>query len=217
MPKIDDETTRICGFSEGELVQAKENSKISGISLTVVEQLSSHLSLNRSYNKSTLLDNIVTELAELNAAEAEGEDSDVESRKFLSNQNTSPRLCNIILDYPDDAVRSAVLASKYDLQNKETNQNQPIFTETREKFNDANFHSGSIVDDHAEFIRAKIDPEKHNNGKISAKKIFKLFNLVIRQYTHISTKYTASGQHNKHDFYYHCHGKLNSLYLHFKY
>ena len=108
-----------------------------------------------------MLDNIikkrqrVTELAVVHEAEAEGEDSDVDSRKFLSNQNTFlPRLCNIILDYPDAVVRSAVLASKYALQNKETNQNQPIFTETRVKFNDATFNN-----DHPELIRAKIDPE----------------------------------------------------------
>lgn len=219
---LDDEITRICGFSKEELLRAKGSSKLSGISLTVVKQLSSHLSLNRSYNKSTLLDNIikkrqrVTELAVVHEAEAEGEDSDVDSRKFLSNQNTFPRLCNIILDYPDAVVRSAVLASKYALQNKETNQNQPIFTETREKFNDATFNSGGIVGDHPELIRAKIDPEKHNNGKISAKKIFKLFNSVIRQYAHISTKYTASGQHNQHNFFNYCHGNLNALYLHSK-
>ena len=219
---LDDEITRICSFSAEELLRAKGSSKLSGISLTVAKQLSSHLSLNRSYNKSTLLDNIikkrqrVTELAEIHEAEAEAEDSDTESQKFLSNQNTFPRLCNILLDYPDAVVRSAVLASKYALQNKETNQNQPIFTETRESFNDANYNSGGIVADHPELIRAKIDPEKHNNGKISAKKIFKLFNSVIRQYAHISTKYTASGQHNQHDFFNYCHGNLNALYLHLK-
>ena len=115
---LDDEITRICGFSKEELLRAKGSSKLSGISLTVAKQLSSHLSLNRSYNKSTLLDNIikkrqrVTELAVVHEAEAEGEDSDVDSRKFLSNQNTFPRLCYIILDYPDAVVRSAVLASK---------------------------------------------------------------------------------------------------------
>jgi hypothetical protein len=219
---LDDEINRIYRLSDEELVRAKGSSKLSGISLSVAKQLSGHLLLNRSHNKSTLLDNIirkrqrVNELAEIHEAEAEAEDSDTESRKFASNQNTFPRLCNILLDYPDAVVRSAVLATKYSLQNKETNQNQPIFTETRESFNDANFNSGGIVADHPELIRAKIDPEKHNNGKISVKKIFKLFNSVIRQYAFISTKYTASGQHNQHDFFNYCHGNVNALYLHLK-
>ena len=150
------------------------------------KQMSIHLHLNRSYNKSTLIDNIikkrkrVIELAAVHGAEAEAEESDEESQNFTSNQNTFPRLCNIILDYPDAVVRSAVLASKYALQNKETNQNQPIFLETCEKFNDAAFDSGGIVSEHPELLNAKIDPEKHNNGKISPKQVFKLFNAVIR-------------------------------------
>ena len=219
---IEDEISRICLLSEGELLRAKGSSKLSGVSLAMAKQMSIHLQLNRSYNKSTLIDNIikkrkrVIELAAIHDAEAEGEDSDEESRKFTSNQNTFPRLCNIILDYPDAVVRSAVLASKYALQNKETNQNQPIFLETCEKFNDAAFDSGGIVSEHPELLNAKIDPEKHNTGKISPKQVFKLFNAVIRQYAFIAVKYTASGKHNQHDFFNYCLGNVNALYLHLK-
>ena len=55
------------------------------------------------------------ELAAVHDAEAVEEESDEESQKFTSNQSTFPRLCNIILDYPDAVVRSAVFASKYAL------------------------------------------------------------------------------------------------------
>ena len=129
----------------------------------------------------------------------------------------SPRICNIILDHPDALVRSALLASKYALQNKETNQKQPIFKETRDKFNDSTYNSGGIISDHPELVRAKIDTEKNNtSAMITAKRIFKTFNAVIRQYSVISIKYTPSGQHNQHEFFSYCLGNVNALYLHLK-
>lgn len=219
---IEGEITRICLLSEDELKLAKGSSKLSGVSLAVVKQMSIHLQLNRSFNKSTLLDNIrrkrkrVEDLAAVHSAEAEAEESDEESQRFMSNQNTFARLCNIILDHPDAIVRSALLASKYALQNKETNQNQPIFVLTCSKFNDSAYNSGGLVSEHPELMNAKVDPEKHNTGKISAKQVFKLFNSTIRQYAPISIKFTASGKHNQHDFFNYCHGNLNVLYLHLK-
>lgn len=65
------------------------------------------------------------------ALDEESNDGEISS-KFISNVNTFPRICNIILDHPDALIRSALLASKYALQNKETNQSQPIFKENRE-------------------------------------------------------------------------------------
>ena len=183
--------------------------------------MSIHLHLNKSYNKSLLIDNIskkqrrVIELAAVHGAEGKAEESDEESQNFTSNQNTFPRLCNILLDYPDAVVRSAVLASKFAIQNKETNQNQQIFLETCEKFNDVGFDTGGIVFEHPELLNAKVDPKKHNNGKISPKQVFKLFNAVIRQYAFIAVKYTASGKNNQHNFLNYCLGNVN-VYLHLK-
>lgn len=142
------------------------------------------------------------------------EESDEESQKFISNMNTFPRLCNIILQFPDAVIRSSLLASKYALQNKETNQNQPVFVETCAKFNDANFDSGGLVSNHLDLSTAKIDTERHNPGKISAKFFFKLFKRVIKEYAAIMVKFTASGKHNGHDFINYCNGNRNALYLH---
>jgi hypothetical protein len=217
---LDEEISRLCSLSEEDLQRAKGSSKLSGITLDRAKQLSSHLSLNKSFNKPTLIDNIIkkrkriTELSTIHHEEADAEESDQEGQKFVGNVNTFPRLCNIILQYPNAVIRSALLASKYALQNKETNQNQPIFVDTCAKFNSATFNSGGLVSDHAELLSAKIDPEKHNPGKISPKQLFKLFNSNIRIYAEIMQRYTASGKHNWHDFFLYCHGNRNPLYLH---
>jgi hypothetical protein len=217
---LDQEISRLCSFSEEDLLRAKGSSKLSGITLDRAKQLSSHLSLNKCFNKPTLIDNIIKkrkriiELSAIHHEEADAEESDQESQKFVGNVNTFPRLCNIILQYPDAVIRSALLASKYALQNKETNQNQPIFVDTCAKFNSATFNSGGLVSDHAELLSAKIDTEKHNPGKISPKQLFKLFNSNIKIYAEIMQRYTASGKHNGHDFFLYCHGNRNPLYLH---
>ena len=221
----DAEIDKLCSLSVDDLKRVKGSSKLSGISLSRVKQISEHLSLNRCFNKSILIDNIikkrkrVAELAAVHSSEALDEESDDGeiSSKFISNVNTFPRICNIILDHPDALIRSALLASKYALQNKETNQSQPILKETREKFNDSTHNSGGSISDHPELVRAKIDPENINtSGLITSKHVFKTFNTVIRQYAVISIKYTASGQHNQHDFFSYCLGNVNALYLHLK-
>ena len=214
----------LCNLSPEALKNAKGSSKLSKISLTKAKDLATHLSMNRCFNKSVLIDNIVkkrkraSELVSIHILEAAEQDSDDgESSRFVSNVNTFPRICNIILNHPDALIRSALLASKYALQNKETNQNQPIFKEARDNFNDSKFDSGGIISDHPELLKAKINPESHNTtGQISAKHLFKTFNNVIRQYAIIIPKYTASGQHNQDDFFRYCLGNVNALYLHLK-
>lgn len=224
VPSVDVDIEWLCNLSAEDLETAKGSSKLSGISLTRAKQLSVHLSLNRCLNKSILIDNIikkrkrVAELAAVHNSETADQDSDDgETSRFISNVNTFPRLCNIILDHPDALIRSALLASKYALQNKETNQNQPIFKESKEKFIDISYNSGGIVSDHPELLRAKIDPELHNaSGQLTSKLLFKSFNNVVRQYANIIPKYTASGQHNQHDFFSYCLENVNALYLHLK-
>ena len=116
--------------------------------------------MSKAFNKPTLIDNIIKKrkrvvaLATVHSQEAVAEESDEESQKFISNMNTFPRLCNIILQYPDAVIRSSLLGSKYALQNKETNQNQPVFVETCAKFDDANFYSGGLVSEHMELSMA---------------------------------------------------------------
>ena len=56
---IEDEISRICLLSEDELLRAKGSSQLSGVSLTMAKQMSIHRQLSRSYNKSTLIDNII--------------------------------------------------------------------------------------------------------------------------------------------------------------
>lgn len=122
VPSADAEIDWLCNLSPQDLEIAKGSSKLSGISLTRAKQLSVHLSLNWCFNKSVLIDNIikkrkrVSELAAVHNSEVadhESDDGDSTSSKFISNVNTFPRICNIILDHPDALIRSALLASKY--------------------------------------------------------------------------------------------------------
>ena len=100
----DIEIDRLCNLSEEDLKRVKGSSKPSGISLSRVKQISEHMSLNRCFNKSILIDNIikkrkrVAELAALHSSEALEEESDDDeiASKFISNVNTFPRICNIM-------------------------------------------------------------------------------------------------------------------------
>ena len=152
---IEDNILRLCSLSDEGLVHAKGNSRLSWVSLSMAKEMWSRLNLNKSHDKGKLIDNIiakrkrVNELSVIHAADDE-EDSDVESKDFKSNQNTFPRLCNIILNCPDAVVRSALLASRYSLQNKETNEKHPVFTEARNLLNNRSHDSGGSVSNHPE-------------------------------------------------------------------
>ena len=91
---IEDNILRLCSLSDEELVHAKGNSRLSWVSLSMAKGISSRLNPNKSHNKGELIDNIiakrkrVNELSVIHAADDE-EDSDVESKDFKSNQNTT--------------------------------------------------------------------------------------------------------------------------------
>jgi hypothetical protein len=76
------EIDRLCNLSSDELLILKGSSKLSGISLNRAKKLSVHLSLNRCFNKSVLIDNIlkkrkrVTELVAIYVAENADEESE---------------------------------------------------------------------------------------------------------------------------------------------
>lgn len=218
---IEENILRLCSLNDEELKNAKGNSRLSGVSLSMAKDMSAHLNLNKSHNKSELIDNIVAkkkrviELSNIRT-EDDDDDSDVDSKDFKSNFNTFPRLCNILLNCPDALIRSALLASKYTLQNKETNEKQPVFTHARNLFNDPTHDSGGTVSEHLALKKVNINTEKANPGRISCKKIFKLFNKVLKEYAFIMNKYCQSGQHNEHDFWAYCQGNVNALYLFLK-
>ena len=55
---------------------------------------------------------------------------------FRKNRNTLPRIINFILQYPDAVMRSGALSTRLELQYRETGQNNPLFVDCVEKFND---------------------------------------------------------------------------------
>ena len=79
---VETEIEWLCNLPAAELEVAKGSSKLFGISLARAKQLSVHLSLNRCFNESVLIDNIikkrkrVSELAAVHSSEAVDEDSD---------------------------------------------------------------------------------------------------------------------------------------------
>ena len=94
-----------------------------------------------------------------------------------------------------------------------TRNKQPVFTEARNLFNNRSHDSGGSISDHSELVKAKIDTEKVNPSQISCKKIFKLFNSVLKEHAFIANKYSASGQHNEKDIFLYYQANVNVLYL----
>jgi hypothetical protein len=59
------------------------------------------------------------------------------------DKNTFPRLCNFLLKDPDALQRTRLLATKQQLQDREIQQNLPIFNRATDQFNDRNAFSGN--------------------------------------------------------------------------
>ena len=88
-----------------------------------------------------------------------------------------------------------MLASRIQLQNKETYDKQKIFVESMDKFNDRQYNSGGLVTEHEVFTARDIDPEKVGQGIYTSKNAWKHFKAVRKAYANALLKYEASGQH----------------------
>ena len=74
--------------------------------------------------------------------------ADPDITPYRKDKNTMPRLINILFEHPDAVARSHMLATRIQLQNKETYDKQKIFTESMLKFNDRQYNSGGLVTEH---------------------------------------------------------------------
>ena len=133
---------------------------------------------------------------------------------FVVNKNTFPRLCNILMTMPIALQRCNLLATRAQLQNRETGGGSPLFVDAAEMFNDASFNSGGLVSEHEEFRRRDMNPETIHIGKITPYKAFKLWKSAVKAYAEAYKRFSRSGQSNGLDFYLFCNNSMTALYLH---
>jgi hypothetical protein len=119
------------------------------------------------------------------------------------------------MSHPNATLRSQLLSNRLQLQFRETGDRQPLFTDVVEKFNDQSFNSGGLVTIHREFTNRSINPEAINaSGNITSDIAYQMFKSVRNDYAKVMKDYQKSGQHNSHDFFNYCNGKIDILYLH---
>ena len=139
--------------------------------------------------------------------------ADPDITPYRKDKNTMPRLINILFEHPDAVARSHMLATRIQLQNKETYDKQKIFTESMLKFNDRQYNSGGLVTEHEVFTARGIDPESVGQGIYISRNAWKHFRNVRKDYAKALVKYEASGQHANHDFFNYCKNDADVLYL----
>lgn len=133
---------------------------------------------------------------------------------FRKDINTFPRLCNILMRFPVQLLRSQLRATRSQLQFGQVYSNQDLWKEAVDMFNDDLFNSGGLSTNHAIFEQYQINPELKGRGRMSNKYAYDLFNSVCRLYRIVKANFDQSGQHNNADFFDFCQGSTDVLYLH---
>jgi hypothetical protein len=133
---------------------------------------------------------------------------------FRKNKNTFPRLCNFLFEDPDALAISKLLSTRDQLQQREYNQNNPVYTNAVSKFNDYSFSSGGLVTNHQILMDRKVDPDEVNSsGLMSIQYAYQYFRNVVDEYALVVKNYSASGQHLN-DIWTFCKNDPDILYLH---
>ncbi len=97
---------------------------------------------------------------------------------FRSDKNTFFRVLNILMQSPNAVARSNMLAGRLQLQDRQTYENQSVFVDAAEKFNDWNYKTGGLIVEHEQFF--DIEPDKINNsGPITELKVCNLFKVLM--------------------------------------
>jgi hypothetical protein len=125
------------------------------------------------------------------SAAMEAEQSSLSSpTTFRRNKNTFPRLCNFLFEDPDALAISKLLSTRDQLQQREYNENNPVYTNAVSKFNDYSFSSGGLVTNHQILIDRKVDPDEVNSsGLMSIKYAYQYFRSVVDEYAPVVKNY----------------------------
>lgn len=135
--------------------------------------------------------------------------------RFIKNKHTFPRLCNCLMTMPLEVQVSGLQANRWQLQHRETGAGNPLFVEATEMFNNPEIHTGGLAVDQPEFFeRRGINPECEIVGVLTAKKAYKLWKKVKKDYAEALKKYGVSGQANGLQFWLFCNGDVDVYYLH---
>jgi hypothetical protein len=149
--------------------------------------MAKHLSISTSQKKEALVDAIRDKVKRKKILDEELIEKE---GSFLKDQNTFPRLCIILMQFPDALERSNLLSTRNQLQNKEINESQPIFVNAAEHFNDARHNSGGLVE---------LDGANHDiliEKILTLKQLTNLVKLIIKEFIQPSNRYA----HNMHIF-----------------
>ncbi|KAJ1413305.1 hypothetical protein B484DRAFT_402073 [Ochromonadaceae sp. CCMP2298] len=102
------------------------------------------------------------------------------------------------------------------LQSGDLNENQAVWKELAEQFNNSEHNSGSFVKANDEaLLHAGIDTERSNtSGEIESKKVFDLFRATVKKYAQAHSKFfQATGVHLQKYFLKYCFEDLDVYYM----
>lgn len=201
-------------IASGDPETVAKDARLSGWSVPKLKTMSCYLGLGKNFGKKK--DIIAAIFGKVSARQSLDNmmASANDNSTFNKDKHTFPRLCNLIMQFPDAVQRCGALASKEQLQNKEVNENQQLFTVVATQFNDWKLNSGGVIDTDDELLDS-IDTEKRNkSGPITAALVFAYWKDVVKMYSIYLRNWEASGKHNGHDFWQYCQGNLNVYYLH---
>jgi hypothetical protein len=203
---------------------AKAHKNANNFGLDELREMALHLKMPTSGSKGDLVDAIIdkskmlAKIQELVSSEDEdsGSDGGLPGARFIKNKHTVFRLVNLLMRYPAELQRSNLIASREQLQLRQTGSTHPLFARVADEFND-DTNSGGLLQAHEEFEKQNINPETPHQGFITPKKCYQLWKGLVKRYADAAKKWGRSGTGNELTFWNFC-GKpakreLDVLYL----
>lgn len=179
---------RIYGENGVEGVLHKRN----GISLAKLKKIAAHFGMKQSIQKEVFIGALNAKIHSMQALDAiqSTQSSQSNTAIFRRDKNTIPRILNILTTYPEGLLRTRSRANWMDLQNRNTYANAEIWVDVANNFNDRNFNSGGLVDNHENLIIEGVNPEQPNKSiacitSDHCYNFFGKFRKFIRHYTKI--------------------------------
>jgi len=97
----------------------------------------------------------------------------------------------------DKLAISRLVATRYDLQSRTTNENNPIYEEACIAFNDYSIPTGGLISNHQAYIEKNINPDLPNlSGLLTSNRAFNIIKELANKYAEIAPRINASGHHS---------------------
>jgi hypothetical protein len=214
-PKIEDETTALhkemmalYRMTPEEAEKEKKHSKDSIYTLDRLKLMAIQLELPKTKPKGDLIDMIRTKIRDRAAVAALARSSAATAasrstpKSFQKGIHTFPRLCNIVMMDPEGLQSTTNLATRMELQFRETGARHLVWRRIADDFNNPSYPVGPLVTFHENFVvdGEKMDPENVDNLGISPEIAADLFSKVLTQYKESVNRHTQSGHHDEEDF-----------------